>query len=89
MRWTLPLAARKFGVSKTTFSREFTRYIGLPFSEFLLMQRIEKARRLLGSEMPIKEVADACGFQSATYFQQIFKRKAGLPPGAFRKKKLG
>lgn len=89
MRWTLPLAARKFGFSKTTFSREFTRYIGLPFSEFLLMQRIEKARRLLGSEMPIKEVADACGFQSATYFQQIFKRKAGLPPGAFRKKKLG
>jgi len=24
-----------------------------------------------------------------TYFQQIFKRKAGLPPGVFRSRKLG
>jgi len=87
--WTLPMAASRFGFSKTTFSREFTRYIGLPFSEFLLSQRIEKAKRLLSSEMSIKEVADACGFQSATYFQQIFKRKAGVPPGTFRNKKLG
>jgi AraC-like DNA-binding protein len=88
-RWTLPMAARRFGFSKTTFSREFTRYIGLPFSEFILSQRIEKAKRLLGSELSLKEVADACGFQSVTYFQQIFKRKAGLPPGVFRSRKLG
>jgi AraC-like DNA-binding protein len=87
--WTLPLAARRFGFSKTTFSREFTRYIGLPFSEFILSQRIEKAKRLLGSELSLKSVADACGFKSVTYFQQIFKRKAGLPPGAFRNRKLG
>ena len=87
-RWTLPVAARKFGFSKTTFSREFTRYIGLPFSEFILTQRIEKAKRLLGSELSLKELAGACGFLSVTYFQQIFKRKVGIPPGQFRSQKL-
>jgi AraC-like DNA-binding protein len=82
--WTLPLAAKRFGFSKSSFSKEFSRHVGLPFSEFLLEQRIEKAKRLLTGELSLKQVASVCGFGSTIYFQQIFKRKVGIPPGKYR-----
>jgi AraC-like DNA-binding protein len=87
-RWTLPMAARKFGFSSITFSREFGRYVGQPFSDFILSQRLEKARLLLDSDLSVKQVAEACGFSSVVYFQQIFKRRTGMPPGQFRKRRM-
>ncbi len=83
--WSLPGAARQFGFSTTSFSREFKHFSGLPFSAFLLAKRIEKAKRLLAqSPMSVSQVAEACGFRSANYFLQIFKKKVGRPPGQMR-----
>jgi AraC-like DNA-binding protein len=83
--WTLPQAARQFGFSTTAFSREFSRCAGMPFSDFLLAQRLEKAKRMLmeGSS-PAALISEACGFKSSNYFAQIFKKKVGVPPGKFR-----
>ena len=81
--WTLPVAAARFGFSTTVFSKEFSRATGLPFSDFLLARRLEKAQRLLQDGVVQKQVAEACGFRSVVYFQQIFKRKVGTPPGKF------
>jgi AraC-like DNA-binding protein len=81
--WTLPFAARQFGLSNTTFSREFSRHAGMPFSEFLLARRLDKAQRLLHDGLPLEQVAETCGFRSANYFIQIFKRKVGTSPGKF------
>ena len=83
--WTLPAAARQFGFSKTVFSREFSSQVGLPFSDFLLNRRLEKAKRLLHEGLALESVAEACGFRSRNYFIQIFKRKVGTPPGRFQK----
>jgi len=83
--WSLPQAARQFGFSATAFSREFARSAGMPFSDFLLFQRLEKAKRLLmegASSAAI--ISEACGFRSSNYFIQIFKKKVGTPPGKFR-----
>lgn len=85
--WTLPQAAKQFGFSPTTFSREFTRHAGLPFSDFLINKRIEKAKRLLTEERSLEQVAEACGFRTVNYFIQIFKRKVGVPPGKFGRSK--
>lgn len=79
--WTLPGAAERFGFSATVFSREFSRQMGEPFSDFLLSRRLEKAKRLLEQGVVQKQVAEACGFRSVVYFQQIFKRKVGVAPG--------
>jgi AraC-like DNA-binding protein len=84
--WSLPQAARQFGFSPTAFSREFTRCVGMPFSDFLLTQRLEKAKRMLmegGSSATL--ICEACGFKSVNYFTQIFKKKVGVPPGKFRR----
>lgn len=87
--WTLPTAAREFGFSTTSFSREFSRQAGLPFSEFLLNQRLDKARRLLAEGgLPLGGVAEACGFRSANYFMQVFKRRCGVAAGKYRKQHL-
>ena len=83
--WSLPQAARQFGFSATTFSREFTRSAGMPFSDFLLTQRMEKAKRMLMEGSPSAAlISEACGFRSSNYFIQIFKKRVGVPPGKFR-----
>ncbi len=85
--WTLPGVARQFGFSTTTFSREFARHTGRPFSDYLLHKRIEKAKRMLAEGLALEQVAEACGFRSVNYFIQIFKRKVGLPPGRYGRQK--
>jgi YesN/AraC family two-component response regulator len=58
----------------------------MPFSDFLLTQRLEKAKRMLmegGSSATL--ICEACGFKSVNYFTQIFKKKVGVPPGKFRR----
>lgn len=83
--WTLPEIARQFGFSTTTFSRDFSRFVGVPFSVFLLTQRLDKAKRLLREgNLPVGRVGEACGFHSPNYFLQIFKKKVGSSPGQFR-----
>ena len=83
--WTLPAIARQFGFSTTSFSRGFSKFTGLSFSEYLLGQRIEKAKRLLlGGSLPLSHIADACGFSTTNYFLQVFKKKVGQSPGKYR-----
>ncbi len=53
---TLPVAARRFGFSVTTFSREFGRHAGMPFSDFLLSRRLEKAKTLLQGDLSLAQV---------------------------------
>ena len=84
--WSLPLVARQFGFSISVFSREFSRFTGRSFSDFLLQKRLEKARRLLAeTALPLNQIAEVCGFTSTNYFLQIFKRKMGQSPGQYRR----
>jgi AraC-like DNA-binding protein len=46
-----------------------------------------EARRLLTeTRLPIKDVAEALGFNSAGYFTRAFSKNEGMTPSAFRKK---
>ena len=84
--WSLPLVARQFRFSISVFSREFSRFTGRSFSDFLLQKRLEKARRLLAeTALPLNQIAEVCGFTSTNYFLQIFKRKMGQSPGQYRR----
>jgi transcriptional regulator GlxA family with amidase domain len=49
--------------------------------------RIEKARVFLEeTQMLIKEIAFATGFQDEHYFSRLFHKATGMPPLAYRKK---
>jgi AraC-like DNA-binding protein len=67
------------------FAAQFRAATGLRPHEYLLRRRIERAQELLlGSGMPVVEVALSVGFQTQSHFTSAFKRIVGQPPSAWR-----
>jgi AraC family transcriptional activator of tynA and feaB len=58
------------------------------FGEQLFNVRLERARDLLGNarfeDMPIGEVAAACGFAEASHFARCFRERYGSAPSVYR-----
>lgn len=78
--------ARSVSLSTSYFSRAFKRTIGVAYSEFVMKERLEMAKRmLLTSEAPIAEVALACGLADQSHLTRLFSRTEGLPPRAWRR----
>lgn len=64
----------------------FKNYTGKTLHEFVEAERVKKACILLSStDLSVERVAEACGFNSRSYFSVAFKRKTDLTPGAYRK----
>lgn len=52
----------------------------------LTRMRIASARELLCDEtLTLAEIASACGFDSESHFQTLFKKQTGITPGKYRK----
>ncbi|MDR1336137.1 MAG: AraC family transcriptional regulator [Tannerella sp.] len=69
------------GVSERYLRRLFADHLNLSPVDFLNRIRINKAIELLrNTEMSVKEVCYACGFQSPQYFSKLFKRQTGRTP---------
>ncbi|EIQ01552.1 DNA-binding domain-containing protein, AraC-type [Opitutaceae bacterium TAV1] len=67
--------------------RLFRKRWGMTLWCFLLRQRVSEARRLLLlGDMPLVEIALACGFQSSSWFYEAFKTECGCTPGAYRRR---
>jgi AraC family transcriptional activator of pobA len=45
---------------------------------------VEAKRRLLHTELSVKEIADELGFEDAAYFNRFFKRLSGTTPASYR-----
>ena len=57
-------------------------------NEFIRLVRLRKSRELLSkSDMSINEIADAVGFNSASYFIRCFVKEYDSTPGEYREKK--
>ncbi|MFJ5266051.1 GlxA family transcriptional regulator [Streptomyces sp. NPDC088387] len=73
-------------LSRRTFIRRFVRETGMPPMQWVALQRILMARRLLeGSDWSVERVAGASGFGTAANFRTIFRREVGMTPSAYRK----
>jgi AraC family transcriptional regulator len=78
--------ARLCGLSQWHFSRLFKAEHGLSPGAFLQVERIREAARLLqDTDLPLKVVAERCGFADANYFGKAFRQHTGVSPGAFRR----
>lgn len=85
---SLSEVASRTGFSVSRFSRCFKEAFGTGFSDYLLQLRCDHAKRLLETtRLSIGQIAQDCGFQSASYFIQQFKRRAGKTPQAYRQQK--
>jgi AraC-like DNA-binding protein/ligand-binding sensor protein len=73
------------GLSAPYFSTIFKEEMGENLSNYLNRMRVEKAASmLLTSDLPISEVAAACGFEDQSWFSKIFRNNTGLTPGKYR-----
>lgn len=73
------------GLSLFHFATVFRRAVGQTPHRYVMERRLRKARHLLGEgDLPIIEVAAACGFASPSHFATAFRRLGGSSPRAYR-----
>jgi len=77
--------AHKIGISKPYFYDLFKQATGTTPNNYLTKIRIENAKKLLLlTDLPIKEIGYACGFNDNVYFSYLFRKEIGIPASEFR-----
>jgi len=67
------------------FATVFKASIGLPPHQYILRQRIAKAKELLAdNRMSLAEISYVLGFPSQAHFTTMFGKLVGVTPGAYR-----
>jgi AraC-like DNA-binding protein len=67
-------------VSKSNFFKMFKDELGTSPNDFILQERISKAKELLALNNSIKETAFQTGFSDTNYFTRVFKQLVGVTP---------
>lgn len=78
-------AHHQCGVSAAHFRRLFGKEAGMSPVQYLLKLQMQQAAQLLvTTPLPVKIVAEHCGFTDIYYFSKLFKRHMGRPPRQYR-----
>jgi AraC-like DNA-binding protein/ligand-binding sensor protein len=81
--------AGALGISAGHLSRVFKRTTGQTFERYLMMQRVEAAKRMLLEPLAtISEVAEKCGFADSAYFARVFRKITACSPSEYRNEPL-
>ena len=79
--------ARLVGISPRHLLRAFRTSMGSSVLSHITQVRLDRACALLSAHsMPIKQVADLCGFASSSAFSAAFRRKMGITPRDFQRR---
>jgi len=74
------------GLAERTFKRRFTAATGIGPMAYVQRIRIDEAkRRLERTEDSVETVGRFVGYEDPAFFSRLFKRIAGLNPGAYRR----
>ncbi|MEN5306647.1 helix-turn-helix domain-containing protein [Chryseobacterium cucumeris] len=71
-------------VSKSNFFKMFKDELGTSPNDFILQERITRAKELLASQTSIKETAFQTGFSDTNYFTRVFKQLEGVTPKSYQ-----
>jgi len=75
------------GLPERTFKRRFTQATAMTPLEYIHTLRLEEAKQMLEStELPVEAVALEVGYQDASFFGRLFRRKVALTPAQYRKR---
>ena len=73
--------ARSLGMSYSYFSRSFKRVTGITFKQYLNRIRVNQAEKLLcRGSASVSEIATKCGYNSISYFINVYKSITGKTP---------
>ena len=88
--FTMSFLAEELGVSAVTLAVEFKNETGISPSDYLAMLRFGKAKELLrDTDMLVKEISLAVGYEDDHVFIRRFKKETGKTPGQYRKEVSG
>lgn len=77
--------AQTLNMSQFHFSHTFKQSLGIAPYQYLLQQRIERAKHLLQqTDRSISDIALECGFNSHSHLSKQFKQLTGITPKAYR-----
>lgn len=77
-------------VCRSKCCKIFKKYLNRTPIEFLNAYRLEVSMRLLAdTSTSITEIALSCGFQSSSYYSEIFLQYKGCTPSIYRKQRTG
>jgi AraC family transcriptional regulator len=89
-RASLAELAAGVGVHPVTLARAFRRTFGCTIGEYLRRLRIERAAEQLATgTQPLAEIALAAGFADQSHFSNVFRRRVGMSPSAYRREVRG
>jgi AraC family transcriptional regulator len=77
--------AQSIGLSTAHFARMFRKSTGETPHQFVLRQRVERAKAMLRvPDARVLDVAVACGFTTQQHFAQVFRDVCGVSPTQYR-----
>jgi AraC family transcriptional regulator len=82
--------AQSVGLSTAHFARMFRKSTGQTPHQFVLRQRIERAKTMLRApDVRVLDVAVACGFKTQQHFAQVFRDVCRVSPTEYRQDFIG
>ncbi|HSE03872.1 MAG TPA: AraC family transcriptional regulator, partial [Methylomirabilota bacterium] len=85
--WTLDELARGAGASRSVLAERFTHFVQDPPMQYLTRWRMQLAARLLAeSTRKVAAIGLEVGYDSEAAFSRAFKKAAGVPPAAWRRR---
>ena len=76
---------RQVPISRNSLERRFRRFLDRTPAQEIRRVRIAQARQLLmATDLPLKAVAERCGFAAASRLIEAFRRETGSTPSAYR-----
>ena len=85
---TLGDVAEFVGISPTALSKSFAKKLGVGFKDYLIDLRLNYAKQLIAqTDSTITDIAYSSGFNSLSYFQNVFIKKFDITPKNYRIKK--
>jgi AraC family transcriptional regulator len=82
--------AQSVGLSTAHFARMFRKSMGETPHQFVLRQKLERAKRMLRApDARVLDVALACGFKTQQHFAKVFRDVCGASPTEYRQDFVG
>ncbi|RZJ71721.1 AraC family transcriptional regulator [Flavobacterium sp.] len=78
--------ARRFGTNEHSLNERFKKSYGMAIYQYYTRERLRRAMSLImESDLPLKNIAAACGYPTYTRFSKVFRKYFGKAAAEFRR----